>query len=135
MREPAAAAIPTDDAPFAAVIGTLVGVSADAGVSGDSDSVGSVRATPVAPAAPGSIALAEDIEFIVRLAFEHYGCDVGESFAQEVSAPSRSSTASLWSARAFRGRARCRSGRTTRGSCTNRMIWHRSRGRRPRVGF
>ena len=84
-RESAAAAVLTDDAPFAAVTGTLAGASADAEASDDSDSDESVRAAPAAPAAPASLALAEDRELIVRPAFEHCGCNVDdESLYREV---------------------------------------------------
>ena len=84
-REPAAAAVLTDDAPCAAAAKVLAGASAHAGASYDSDSVESVRAVPAAPAAPASLALTEDRDCIVRLAFEHCGCDVDdESFQQEV---------------------------------------------------
>ena len=79
-REPAAAAMLTDNAPFTAAGGALVGASADAGVSDDSDSVESVREAPAAPVVPVSLALTEDSECVVRLAFEHCGYDVdGES--------------------------------------------------------
>ena len=78
-------AVFTDDAPFAAATGALADVSAGAGASDDSDSVESVRAAPVAPAAPASLTFVEDCEFIMRPAFEHCGCNVGdESLQQEV---------------------------------------------------
>ena len=44
-----------------------------------------MHATPVAPAAPASLALAENREIIVPLAFEYCGCDIDdELFQQEV---------------------------------------------------